>query len=553
MATPTSSRSASSFPRGRPGSRAAYVAVLLVGTLILSGVLAYQVVDANRSHENVAKKTVGEQAGVAAWAYTGAARRFLLDKLMWPAVDVVGRSGGKEPEIALVWDTVAVRAEEKEWAYFEDVRFIFRADLETGKVAYAGYPTSEAKSWLQKSVEDWARGGVATGAEPILVVPPSEGRAPVVYATYPESPDPVRFVYGAGFHPTVLAVPLGYAFSEPTLLPAALTGGIPNAELFSCTVTTPAGEKVFSSGEHFTDEFVGTDTLGIRFAGLTTEVRIRPELARTLVIGGFPRSRLPLVLGLMALTGGLVLAAIFQLKREGELARLRADFVSGVSHELRTPLAQIRMFAETLALSRVRSEEERARSLDIIVNESQRLSHQVDNVLLFSRSERGRMRLERAPADLPTVVREVLEGFDPLARAAGVTIRAELNGALRAEVDAAAIKQVLLNLLDNAVKYGPKGQTVRVGASRFPGGRALLWVEDEGPGVPEDMARDIFEPYSRLEAHRESAVAGSGIGLAVAREIVRGHGGEIWVEDGSEGGARFLVTLPAEANGAAQG
>lgn len=535
--------------RSPPGSRAAYVAVLLVGTLALSGVLAYQVVDAARSHENVAKKTVGEQASVAAWAYAGAARRVLLDKVMWPVTDIVARSGGKEAGVPFVWDTVAVRADEKAWPYFGEVLFAFRADLEMGKVAYAGHPSKPLQHWLETSVSAWAEGPPDTGAEPAMVVAPVDGGGPVVFATYPAAPEPVRFVYGAALHRAALAKPLGDTFSDHTLLPSALTGGRPNAELFSCAVSTPGGASVFASGEHHPPEFVGTDTLGVRYGSLATEVRVRPELARTLVIGGFPRSRLPLVLGLMALTGGLVLAAIFQLRREGELARLRADFVSGVSHELRTPLAQIRMFAETLALNRVRSDDERVRSLDIIVNEAQRLSHQVDNVLLFSRSERGRMRLDRSPADLAAVVDDILEGFAPLARAAGVTIRSEITGPLRAEVDQAALRQVLLNLLDNAVKYGPSGQTIRVGMSRVPGGRALLWVDDEGPGVPPDQVREIFEPYNRLENHRESAVAGSGIGLAVAREIVRGHGGEIWVEAAREGGGRFMVTIPTETNG----
>src|SRR5205823_8566778 len=106
-----------------------------------------------------------------------------------------------------------------------------------------------------------------------------------------------------------------------------------------------------------------------------------------------PRSRLPLLAGLTVLTAALVLIAIVQLRREHELSRLRADFVSGVSHELRTPLAQIRMFSETLLLGRVRSDDERVRSLEIIDQEARRLTHLVENLLHFSRSERRLTRL----------------------------------------------------------------------------------------------------------------------------------------------------------------
>ncbi|MDH3223602.1 MAG: HAMP domain-containing histidine kinase, partial [Gemmatimonadota bacterium] len=417
------------------------MAALLVGTLVLSAVLAYQVVDAHRSHENVAKKTVGEQAGVAAWAYAGAARRMMLDKLMWPAVDVVGRAGGERPGYPLTWDTLSVLAEEKQWPYLADVVFAFRVDLETGKSTFVGHASHEAAAWVEKTALSWAahRSG---GSEPVMVLPPSLSPGPVVYTTYPEAPEPAKVVFGAALAESALELVLSYAFEDRTLLPAALTGGVSNEELFSCAVVTSGGDVLFRSREPFEPLFVGSDTLGVRYAGLTTEVRVRPELARTLVIGGFPRSRLPLVFGLMALTGGLVLAAIFQLRREGELARLRADFVSGVSHELRTPLAQIRMFAETLALDRVRSDEERDRSVDIIVNEAQRLSHQVDNVLLFSRSERGRMRLDRSDHELSGLLGEVLEGFKPLAQAAGVDVRCESDEAIRAEVDEAAIRQV---------------------------------------------------------------------------------------------------------------
>ena len=277
---------------------------------------------------------------------------------------------------------------------------------------------------------------------------------------------------------------------------------------------------------------------------MSAELAVKPEAAEALVIGGFPRSRLPLVLGLLGVTVGLVLAAILQLRREAELGRLRADFVSGVSHELRTPLAQIRMFSETLLLGRVRNDQERQRSLEIIVNEARRLTHQVDNVLLFSRSERRAMRLNPEPTDLGDALAEVVETFTPLAEADQSTLEAQLTEGVIAHVDGTALRQALLNLLDNALKYGPAGQTIRVGVSRLPGNRALIWVEDEGPGVPSEERHAIWEPYSRLERHRASAVAGSGIGLAVVRRIVAHHGGSVAVEDGQGGGARFVIEIP---------
>src|SRR5207244_712328 len=144
--------------------------------------------------------------------------------------------------------------------------------------------------------------------------------------------------------------------------------------------------------------FSARDTVEVMMGGMQVAVALRPELASKLVIGGLPRSRLPLLLGALGLTAGLIVTALVQLRREYELARLRTDFVSGVSHELRTPLAQIRMFSETLLLGRVRSEEEGRRSLEIIDQEARRLTHLVENLLHFSRSERQVTRLSPASA-----------------------------------------------------------------------------------------------------------------------------------------------------------
>ncbi len=262
-----------------------------------------------------------------------------------------------------------------------------------------------------------------------------------------------------------------------------------------------------------------------------------------------PRSNVPMLLSLLALTAVLVVAALLQLRREYELSRLRADFVSGVSHELRTPLAQIRMFSETLLLGRVRSDEERERSLEIIDQESRRLTHLVENLLHFSRSERRLTRLSPAPAPLAPLLREAAEGFAPLAAARGVTLCTELTDGVVAPVDADALRQMLLNLLDNAVKYGPSGQTVTL-SLKVTDGRALLCVADQGPGIPAADRERIWDRFWRLERDRGSAVAGTGIGLSVVRELVALHGGRVWAEDapaaerGGRAGSRFVIELP---------
>jgi signal transduction histidine kinase len=141
-------------------------------------------------------------------------------------------------------------------------------------------------------------------------------------------------------------------------------------------------------------------------------------------------------------------------------------------------------------------------------------------------------------------VREVLEQFEPLAAGAGARLVARLDESVVAAVDADALRQVLLNLLDNAVKYGPRGQELVVALDPGPRG-ARLSVDDQGPGIPAAARRRVFERYQRLDRDRRSSIAGTGIGLAVVADLVERHGGRAFVEDGSRGGARLVVELPA--------
>jgi signal transduction histidine kinase len=222
---------------------------------------------------------------------------------------------------------------------------------------------------------------------------------------------------------------------------------------------------------------------------------------------------------------------------------MRADFVASVSHELRTPLAQIRLFSETLLLGRVRSETEGRRSLEIIQQESRRLTHLVENVLYFARSERGAQRLSYVPTRLTRLTAELIEAFAPLARSGRAAVVLDARADVDVPVDAGAMRQILLNLLDNAVKYGPQDQTIVVTIDRR-GGHAVMTVDDEGPGVPADARGRIWQPYSRLATASASAVAGTGIGLAVVRDLVALHGGAAYVTDAPGGGARFVIEVP---------
>jgi signal transduction histidine kinase len=250
------------------------------------------------------------------------------------------------------------------------------------------------------------------------------------------------------------------------------------------------------------------------------------------------------LLGLLGLAAALAVVAVAQLRREGELARLRADFVSSVSHELRTPLAQIKLYLETLRLGRARTEAERDWSLGHIDRETTRLHYLVENVLRFSRFGRADATTA-SPANLAEEVEHVVDEFRPLAASRRVAIMTSIEARPTLAMRPEALRHILLNLLDNAVKYGPNEQTVRVTLSERDG-EVVLTVSDEGPGVPAREREQIWSPFTRGVAAR--AKGGSGIGLTIVHEVVAQHGGRCWVEPASPaGGARFVVTLPTHA------
>jgi signal transduction histidine kinase len=291
--------------------------------------------------------------------------------------------------------------------------------------------------------------------------------------------------------------------------------------------------------------FADTVALGARYGGLRIDVALATTEPGELVGGALPRSRLFALFGLLVLMAGLVVAAILQLRREHEMARLRADLTAGVSHELRTPLAQILLFGETLMFERTRSERERRAAAEVIVRETRRLMHLVENALHFTRADRALVQPSAEVIALGEVTREILVSFAPLAWVAKVTLREIIEDPVPALVDAAAYRQIVLNLLENAVRYGPLGQTITVRVARVEDTTRLI-VEDEGPGVPIADRERIFAPFVRLTSSRRG-VPGTGIGLAVVRDLTRRHGGRVWVErvDRPAGGARFVVELPS--------
>ncbi len=248
-------------------------------------------------------------------------------------------------------------------------------------------------------------------------------------------------------------------------------------------------------------------------------------------------------IALLSIMGGAWL--VFRdLQREVQEARRRSDFVSNVSHELKTPLTSIRMFTELLAEGRVESPARAKEYLGIITSETARLTRLINNVLDFARLEKGEKRYHFQDISLVEVVRKTVESYRPHLDRGGFQLEVAIPAeSLCVHGDRDGLAQVVLNLLSNAEKYSSEVKSIRVALKRN-GDSACLEVEDRGRGVPKGFEERIFEQFVRAHDSLSDAIPGAGLGLTLARQIVRAHKGEIWYEPRQGGGARFIVQLP---------
>jgi two-component system phosphate regulon sensor histidine kinase PhoR len=235
------------------------------------------------------------------------------------------------------------------------------------------------------------------------------------------------------------------------------------------------------------------------------------------------------------------------LTRLRELEGVRQEFVANVSHELRTPLSLIKSSAETLLDGAKEDAATLLRFLQIIDKHANRLTLLIDDLLLLSTLDSGGIRLDRQPLALRSAVQEAMDDLEIRARAREVVLENAVPSAMIVRADANRIRQVLSNLLDNAIKYGRAGGRTRVTGHALPDGRLELAVADDGPGIPLEAQTRVFERFYRVDKARSREQGGTGLGLAIVKHVVQAHGGEVRVESSPGNGATFFVTLPAAA------
>ena len=240
----------------------------------------------------------------------------------------------------------------------------------------------------------------------------------------------------------------------------------------------------------------------------------------------------------------VVLHEITDLRR---LEQMRKDFVANVSHELRTPLTAIQGFAETLLTGALEDQQNNRRFVEIIRNHAARLSRLTDDLLKLSRIEAGKLDMDFQAVDLEALIGAAVESARGAANQKRLSLAmASVKGILPILGDASLLREVMRNLLDNAIQYTPAGGSINIRAARREG-FMVITVADTGIGIPQADQVRIFERFYRVDAARSREVGGTGLGLAIAKHIVEAHGGQIWVESTVAEGSQFHFSLPVAA------
>jgi two-component system, OmpR family, phosphate regulon sensor histidine kinase PhoR len=248
-----------------------------------------------------------------------------------------------------------------------------------------------------------------------------------------------------------------------------------------------------------------------------------------------------------ARTGGIFV--FHDLTRLRQLEAMRQEFVANVSHELRTPLSLIKSAAETLLDSGREDPALRARFLEIIDRNANRLTLLIDDLLLLSTLDSGRLRLDLQPVSVRAAAQEVADDFATRARGRAVTLENSVPGDLVVRADPDRLRQVLSNLIDNGIKYGGDGGRVGIDGAALPDGRIEVRVSDDGPGLSPEAQPRIFERFYRVDKARSREQGGTGLGLAIVKHVVQAQGGEVRVESRPGVGTTFFFTLPEAAEG----
>lgn len=550
----------------------------LIGIVVVSALAVRESVRNTQERRAAAERTIRDYAMFASYLYTTRAYLSARDRTLFQAYVAIHPS---EPwvesalppasVIAAIPDTTERCGPARQWPIYR-----FRLDLPSGSLTYAGgRPAPPIDRIIRDSMPKLAKQPWVRKARfGYLFVDAPGGREAVSYAPAYDSSENLLAVYGyrscygvrdTSDYSTIFKVvrvlpPMvpGYieeatrsTYSGARAESEMMTGskwpaGMPAESVLTLTITDAKHRTIYQAPHGgSSSEIFGASPLG--FIGATTFwVALRPDVARLLVVGGIPESHVRASVLLLAASIVLAIAGFASLRSEMRLVSSRQRFLANVSHELRTPLQQILMFVQLLRLGRTRTEAERDQSLEIIERETHRLIALSNSVLGAAKPD---MELRTVSVDVVSVVRTAADFFTPLAQARKMRIELDIVEPVVAYGDPGAIRQILINVLDNAAKYGPIGQKIIVGA-RTEENTVRLWIDDSGPGIPPSQREHVWKPFFRVSGTMDDSTGGAGLGLSIVRDLAKAMRADVQLSDAPTGGTRFTLVLQRNRSGA---
>ena len=582
------------------GARPLLLGAALLGIVIVAGLAALESHRSFVARKATAERTVRDYAKFAAYLYATRTYLFARERNIVPSrgfrSDLTYRNRSELPPLSVL-PPVPDTTEQCGPAW---VPYRFRLDLPARTVQYlGGKPLPAIDSIIRDSLptlanSQWVR---LAGLGFLFVDPPGKPRETVAYMPTMDSARNVLAVYGYrscyGVRDTsdyslmyriVKVLPpmipgyeedtansdapgsgkrTRYASaaqsdsarkkpSPPNLASAEQMrgrwpNGMPADSLLTLTIYDAQRRVIYQAPKNGqSSDLYGGSPVGY-IGGVWIQVSLRPNVAKYLVAGGIPESHVPASLVLFAGAIVLAIAGFASLRSEMRLVRSRERFLANVSHELRTPLQQILLFVQLIRLGRTRSEAERDKSLEIIERETNRLIALSNSVL--AASSKPELHLESSAVDVAGVAQTAADFFTPLAEARKMRIELDVEQPAVARGDPGAIRQILINVLDNAAKYGPTGQTIKIGVRR-EGPRVRLWVDDRGPGIPPAERNNVWKPFVRLGGTVDDSTGGAGLGLSIVRDLAAAMDADAQLSEVPGGGTRFSLALQANHNGA---
>jgi signal transduction histidine kinase len=530
------------------------VSGILIATLVLVAMLTWQAWNAARRQQAIAGKALTDRAAFAAAAYRSRveAEFYIGASAEFRPIAVAQSSNGPHSAV----DPSVLRRTSEAALSCRCVTAIpshsfFRLDLTSGRLFLDAGDTTGPQHGASVAQLVFLHATTRYGNDWQFAAftDHSSGVPRVIVYTLVRT-TAARPLYAYGFIADTAAVRQAVfdrAFRYTQMIPgeADVQGGRTNAVL-SVNVREPTGEVLYQSQPTYQSAYHARTRLADFLGLMSVEVSLNPSGAMSSIVGPNGQPSLRLLTVLVALTALLLTTALVLTSRAAELARLRTDFTSSVSHELRTPLTQVLLYAETLALGRTHTAGEAREVASVVARETRRLIQLVDNTLQFERGERRLAGLNPTTQALAPLVTRIVEDFRSLLTGQQVIFALELDEAAVAAVDSDALRQILVNLLDNAVRYGPPHQTIRV--DMYQSGEWIrLSVTDQGPGIQRRDRKRVWKPYVRLTASVREGIPGTGIGLAIVRVLTVSQGGRVGMLSQAVGGMSVFVELPRSA------